>query len=160
MKIKKKYYLWLCLLCTLTVKLQAQEVVTTSGGYGETTGARVTWTIGEPVTETICGTNIILTQGFNQGNFIITIVKDPDEYGITLKVFPNPAHDRVRISSDNTKLENLRYILFDISGRVLKDNILLSPESEIPVRGLNPSIYLLKVYQGTKEIGVFKIVKK
>src|SRR4030065_934240 len=113
MKIKMKLSLWLCLFCLFSITLQAQEVVTTSGGYGETTGSRVTWTIGEPVTETVTGTTTILSQGFNQGDLIITMIKNPEESGLTLKVFPNPASDNLRISAGNSEIENLKYVLID-----------------------------------------------
>lgn len=160
MKIKTNFYLWLWLLCTLPVTLQSQEVVTTSGGYAESTSAKVTWTVGEPVTETVIGTNSILTQGFNQGDLIITLVKNPEESGLILKVFPNPANDRVNISVVQTEIENLRYILTDINGKVLSNNKLQGYETDIPVSDLSPALYLLKIYKGRKEIGVYKIIKK
>jgi hypothetical protein len=160
MKIKTKLYLWLCLLCTFSVAVQAQEVVATSGGYGETSGAKVTWTIGEPVTETISGTNSILTQGFNQGDLIITMIKNPEEAGLTLKVFPNPVNENLTISAVNSEVNNLKYVLINMGGKVLIERNLSGSVSDISVRGLAPSTYLLKVYQGRKEIGVFKIIKK
>jgi hypothetical protein len=140
--------------------LQAQEVITTSGGYAESTSAKVTWTIGEPVTETVIGTNNILTQGFNQGDLIITLIKAPELPGLILKVFPNPANDNLRISARNAKLENLKYVLIDMAGKVVSERRLTDGESDISVSALAPSAYLLKVYQNKKEIGVFKIIKK
>jgi hypothetical protein len=160
MKIKTNFYLWLWLLCTLPVTLQSQEVVTTSGGYAESTSAIITWTIGEPVTETICGTNSILTQGFNQGDLIITLVKNPEESGLILKIFPNPAHDRINISVVQTEIEDLRYVLTNINGKVLINNKLQSHKTDIPVSQLSPALYLLKIYNGRKEIGSYKIIKK
>ena len=160
MKIITKSFALLWLLWIISVSLQAQEVVTTSGGYAESTSAKVTWTIGEPVTETITGTTNILTQGFNQGDLIITLIKSPELPGLLLKVFPNPANDNLRISSGNSELENLKYVLIDMGGKVVAEKRLAGRESDISVSGLAPSTYLLKVYQNKKEIGVFKIVKK
>jgi hypothetical protein len=42
------------------------EVISSSGGYFENTNASVSWTLGETVTETFIGTNVNLTQGFQQ----------------------------------------------------------------------------------------------
>jgi hypothetical protein len=160
MKIKTKLYLWLWLLCTLPVTLQAQEVISTSGGYGETSGAKVTWTIGEPVTETIAGTNSILNQGFNQGDLIITMIKNLEEAGLTIKIYPNPAHDQLRVSVEDLEIDNLRYVLVDMGGKVLSERKLSGAETNISVNELARSSYILKVYQNFKEIGVFIIIKK
>ncbi len=160
MKIKKEYYPILVLLLLIPFSLHAQKVITSSGGYGSTSGANVTWTVGETITETLTGSTVILTQGFNQGNLVITVIKDTEENGLTLKVFPNPASDMVTIASGTTGIENLRYILSDTNGRILMDNILFLPESQFSVSGLKPAIYFLKIFDNKKEIGVYKIVKK
>lgn len=159
-KTGTKFSIMLCLLLIYTVALQAQEVVTSSGGYGTTAGARVTWTIGEPVTETLSGTNSILTQGFNQGDIIITMIRNPEKPGLTFKVYPNPASDHIRISAAGSETGNLKYMIIDMSGKVLIEKNLSGAESDISVGHLAPSNYFLKVYQNNREIGVFKIIKK
>lgn len=158
MKIKAKLYLWL--LCLFSMTLHAQEVITTSGGYGETTSARVTWTIGEPVPETIIGTNTILNQGFNQGDLTLTIIKDPSRAGIDVLIYPNPAIDELMVSVEDTDAENLRYVLIDMSGKMLSESKMQGYMTHIAVNKLAPASYILKIYQNKKEIGVFKIVKK
>jgi len=159
MRITTKLYFLLCLICFLSSALQAQEVVTTSGGYGSSSSAKVTWTIGEPVTETVTGTNSILTQGFNQGDLIITIIKDPELSGLNIKAYPNPASDHLKISVGNSELDYLDYILFDIRGQVIKKNKLKGVQSEIPMGNLAPSTYFLKIYKNNTEIAIFKIIK-
>jgi len=160
MKIKTRVYLWLCLLSSLPLALQAQEVITTSGGYAESTSAKVTWTIGEPVTETVIGTNNILTQGFNQGDLIITLIKAPELPGLILKVFPNPAAEILNISASDPELENLNYILIDMGGKVISRNTIKGIEYNIPVGYLSPNTYFLKIYRKKTEIAIFKIIKK
>lgn len=159
MKIKTKYYSMLCLLLVLPIILQAQEIVSSSGGYGSSASAKVTWTIGEPVTETVTGINSILTQGFNQGDLIITIIKEPELPGLNVKAWPNPVSDNLKISIGETELDNLNYILFDIGGKVVRQNKLKGVQSEIPMGNLTPSTYLLKIYRNNAEIAIFKIIK-
>jgi hypothetical protein len=160
MKIRFKFYLILCLPWIIVNILQAQEVVTSAGGYATSASAKITWTIGEPVTETVTGASAILTQGFNQGDLIPTLIKNPDIPGLILKVYPNPTRDNLQISVGDTDLENLNYILFDMGGKVVNKNILKGIESDIPFGNLTPSTYFLKIYQKKKEIGVYKIIKK
>jgi hypothetical protein len=159
MKIKTRVNLWLCLLSALPLTLQAQEVVTTSGGYASSSSAQVTWTIGEPVTETLTGTTSILTQGFNQGDFIITLIKSPESRGLILKVFPNPAAENLNISVSDPELENLNYILIDMGGKVISRNTIKGIEYNIPIGYLSPNTYFLKIYQKKTEIAIFKIIK-
>ena len=160
MKIKTKLSVLFFLLCFLKITMQAQEVVTSSGGYGTTASAKLTWTIGEPITETAVGTNTMLTQGFNQGDLIITLIRNSEIPDFILKVFPNPTNDHLRISAGNSDPENLKYVLIDLGGKVLIEKNLTGKESDISVGNLSPSTYFLKVYQNNKEIKVFKIVKK
>jgi hypothetical protein len=71
--MKKAGYL-LCLISValLTFESLAQEVVATSGSYYEGNGVTMSFTVGEPVTETYVTGNAILTQGFQQpGNFYL-----------------------------------------------------------------------------------------
>ncbi len=44
----------------------AQQVIATGGGYYQTENIAMSFTIGEPVTETFIGGDVILTQGFQQ----------------------------------------------------------------------------------------------
>ncbi|MCX6328871.1 MAG: T9SS type A sorting domain-containing protein [Bacteroidia bacterium] len=160
MKIKTKFASIVWLLWIVTVSVQAQEVVTTSGGYGSSANAKITWTIGEPIIETISGTSAILTQGFNQGDLLLTVIKGPEESGLIIKVYPNPASDHIRLSAGKAETENLKYLLIDMGGKVLTEKNMSGGEADISVSGLAPSTYILKVYQNKKEIGVFKIIKK
>jgi len=160
MKIKTKFFVFLWLWWIISIPLQAQEVVTTSGGYGISAGSKVTWTIGEPVTETVTGTNAILTQGFNQGDLLITMIKNRENAGLILKVYPNPAQDQLSISTGDSEIDNLRYVIIDMSGKILTRKTLTGNKTDISLSGLTPSTYLLKVYQKQKEIGVYKIIKK
>ncbi len=60
-----------CLIITPT--LNAQQVISSGGGHFEGSQLSVNWTIGEPVTETFTGNDVILTQGFQQPfNFYLT----------------------------------------------------------------------------------------
>lgn len=57
----------------ISINLHAQQVVASAGGYFEGNNVTLSWTLGEPVTETFTGSDVILTQGFQQPyNFYIT----------------------------------------------------------------------------------------
>lgn len=66
--MKKVFFLIINILLFLLVKGQtiSPEVVATSGDFFSTSSVSLSWTCGEIMTETFTGSNIILTQGFQQ----------------------------------------------------------------------------------------------
>lgn len=58
--------LFVALLAGAFAQISAQQVVASAGGYYEGENISLSWTVGEPVIETFSGTNVILTQGFQQ----------------------------------------------------------------------------------------------
>ncbi|MFU8843753.1 MAG: hypothetical protein ACNA7V_08100 [Bacteroidales bacterium] len=66
--MKRCFILILIIGCFFDISGQTltPEVISSSGGYFESTNASVSWTLGETVTETFTGTSFILTQGFQQ----------------------------------------------------------------------------------------------
>ena len=53
------------LLITLT-SISGQEVISSAGEHQENANGSISWTIGEPISETISGADAQLTQGFQQ----------------------------------------------------------------------------------------------
>ena len=54
------------LLVTFTIPSYSQEVINTAGEVYETPNGSISWTIGEPVIQTLEGSENYLTQGFHQ----------------------------------------------------------------------------------------------
>jgi len=50
----------------LSFQANSQQVIASAGGYYEGENISLSWTLGEPVTETFSGGGLILTQGFQQ----------------------------------------------------------------------------------------------
>jgi hypothetical protein len=70
----KKSILFLIVIAfaSLSIQLKAQQVIASAGGYYEGENISLSWTLGEPVTETFSAGGVILTQGFQQPyNFYI-----------------------------------------------------------------------------------------
>ena len=52
------------------------------------------------------------------------------------------------------------YQLYDIQGRILKQNTINQSETQINLTDLSSSIYILQVYLNNKVLKTFKILKK
>jgi hypothetical protein len=148
-------------LCFGMVVLQAQQVLTTSGGNASGSGGSVSYTVGQVVYTKNSGTNGSSAQGVQQPYEIsvITGIEEAKDISLEIVVYPNPATDFIKLSIKNYEIENLRYQLYDINGSVLKDNKIDSNEITISIQDLRPSTYFVKVIQGKKEIKTFKIIK-
>ena len=68
-------------------------------------------------------------------------------------IFPNPTDGLLHIQTD---LPNFRFLLYDISGKLL----ISSKEKDLNLSTYPSGIYLLHFYDGEKMIGVEKIVKR
>ena len=108
----------LCNLCS--AQSIAPEINATSGGHYTGTNAQLSFTIGEPVIETVSNTNNIITQGFHQTSYDITSIKENQDMGYNISVFPNPVGNTLQISiSGNVDNSNLKIELMDITGKIL-----------------------------------------
>ena len=111
-----KPYLLILLIALCATFLQAQEVVTTAGSYGETSSGSLSWTVGEPVIETITDGTNTLTQGFQQSKLTVTAINDLKFPGIELSVYPNPTNSFLFIE--------VKYFLFDIKFSLASKSVL------------------------------------
>ena len=154
-----KHYLLILLIALCATFLQAQEVVTTAGSYGETTSGSLSWTIGEPVIETITDGTNTLTQGFQQSKLTVTAINDLEIPGIELSVYPNPTNSFLSIEVKADKQRDLLLSLFDLNGRLILQKRMTGNKQTIEMQNYKPATYILKVTEGNKEIRTYQIVK-
>ncbi|MBN1820613.1 MAG: T9SS type A sorting domain-containing protein [Prolixibacteraceae bacterium] len=137
----------------------AQEVIGTSGGFDENSNFQISWTIGEPMTETFQGSNLVLTQGFHQSFLSVTEISSISLLSFGIKVYPNPVHTYVNLSISDEIRNDWIYRLFSLDGKLLTEKQVDSNISRISMQRLVASNYILKVYKDNSEIIAFKIVK-
>jgi hypothetical protein len=77
-------------------------------------------------------------------------------------IFPNPTTDFVNINMKGLEFENgpQSYQLYDIQGRLIKQNTINQTETQINLSDLSSSIYILQVYVNNQVLKTFKIIKK
>ncbi len=161
--MKNRIILFLSLFCAnyLAGQSLSPQVVATAGGQFYTyDSVRVSWTIGEPLTETFSRDSTILTQGFHQTYLTITAVEDLAA-DIRVKVFPNPTSGRVNIDVRDVKVP-LQMTLSDESGRMLmkRQTSMQNSFNQFNLSRLADGVYYL--YMATEDgqtVKTFKIVK-
>ena len=134
-------------------------VIGTDGGYAGNNQFSLSYTIGEIVTELGNDTvnNIDLTQGFQQA--YISIVSTENHIAdIDISVFPNPAVNYLNVNiSDLGKVKT--YALFDMSGKLILQQEIISNQFEISFSNFSSGNYLLIFKNDQQKLKTLKVQK-
>jgi hypothetical protein len=155
----KQYFILAIGACCTTAWSYSQEVISGCGEYFETSSVSVSFTIGEPVTNTFDYGDYILTQGFQQPQQIDVGTRlTAPELTFEINIFPNPADNYLILETDC--FEGLNFILYDLDGKMLEKRDILANQTEICTSGLKPSTYFLHVLDNELVLKIFKIIKE
>ena len=132
------------------------EVIASSGDYFTSSNVKLSWTLGEMVTETFSVSGNSLTQGFQQGNYLYAFVAENSENN-NISVFPNPFSNVIIINTSN--LTGLMVQVFDIQGKNLMERTIEKSNKRLDFSAFNQGIYFIKVMNKTTLLKSFKIQK-
>jgi len=138
------------------------EVTACAGDYFQGTSATLSWTLGEPITETLPNASNILTQGFQQSKYTIVNISEIDDSDYQITVYPNPSNDLINIEY---KKEHIDIIieLFDVQGRKLVSKEMRKNETkkQINLNSFSIANYFLRIStKDGKLLKTFKIIKR
>ena len=77
--------------------------------------------------------------------------------GDAIKLYPNPAGDKVIITTESTEILTLE--LFDYTGKLIAIERFVSGD-QMDIRNLEPGIYLATIKNGSAVVGIKKLIKK
>ncbi len=145
----------------LTINVQAQQTIPSSGGIASGTGGSVSYTVGQVLYTTNIGTNGSVAEGVQQPYEISVVVglEETQDNKLVCTVYPNPATDLLTLETENPNNKNLFYQLYDITGILLISKKLINIKTTIPMTNLAPATYFLKITDNQKEVKTFKIIK-
>ncbi len=144
-----------------TTGILAQEIVASSGGSGSVDGVFVDWTLGEPVIETLTGSNNTVTQGMHQPLLLTTYVENLMIPGFEINVYPNPASTLLTIEVIKKRDELLHCEISDISGRKMMLTEIPSNIKKIDMSDYAAGTYFLRLFiPNSVHKKVCKIIKK
>ena len=148
-------FLFFSLICAVPA-IDAQEVISSQGDSYSGPNAKIDFTIGECIIETLSDGTTNLTQGFHQTNWKFSGVEDfsPE---MEMVVFPNPASDFLQIQTADFK--EVHYELFDEAGRLVAQNELLEETTSIRVAELATGQYSLVLSKNQQPLKIFKLIK-
>ncbi|MCK4679348.1 MAG: T9SS type A sorting domain-containing protein [Bacteroidales bacterium] len=148
---------------TLFSQSLSPEIIATAGDYFVGSNASLSWTIGEPIIETVSSDGIILTQGFQQSYYTILAVQDNDTDTYDVHIYPVPARDFINIDiTSSVSPANLNLELFDVMGMRVYQNFIESTtfHEKIQLSHYQTNMFFLKITNtANQQVKTFKILK-
>ena len=152
--------LLVCGFATLTAQV-LHAGITAAGGNASGTGGSVSYTVGQLFYTTAFGTNGSVSEGVQQPFEISVLSGMEDITGIDLyySVYPNPTIGKLTLNLKNYEPNTFTYQLYDVNGKMLRNDRLIENETIIEMSDLSSATYFLKVIMKNKEVKLFKIIK-
>lgn len=150
---------------SISLVANAQEAINASGGNASGSSGIVSYSVGQMIYTTSSETNGSVVQGVQQPFEIsvVTVIDPGKRIELNCSAYPNPTTDFLGLKVDIQNKGNLKYQLYDINGKLLRDNNIEAGETRISMLNLVPSTYFLKIIQmtlnSTEEVKTFKIIK-
>jgi len=143
---------------------EIMETLLASGSNASGTSGTVTYSIGQ-VFYTYIGESVYnVAQGIQHQEAEEPTLETPEIEApeTQMVVFPNPTTDYINLSLKGEELQSgVRYYkLYDIQGRLLKQNTINDSETQISLSNLSSSLYILTVYIDNQVLKTFKILKR
>lgn len=160
----KKVKLSMILLISFGLtEINAQEVVTASGGNASGSGGSTTYSVGQVIYTNNTNYSGSISQGV-QCPFEISIISRIDEVeniNLSYQVYPNPTTKNLILKINELKGKHYRAILFNINGKVLSEQNITTTETKISMEQYGTETYFLKIIESpSQEVKTFKIIKK
>lgn len=154
----------LILLLFCAANIQAQQAITASSGSGVVGGQLIDWSLGEmAAVETVGNSTLIVTQGYLQPVDETVSTINPESLSGSVQLFPNPTHDFLVLKASLSEATSLRYLLFDMSGKLLLDqnntNLLQEHEERIDLANFAAGTYLIRIEAKGLGADTFKVLK-
>lgn len=162
MKARKFYLSVTFLLVSGLSGLKAQVAVPAAGSNALGSGGTVSYSVGQVVYQTYAGTNASIAEGVQQPYEIsvVTAIENVSNISLLITAYPNPTTEYLTLSISEFKLSGLSFQLYDVNGKLLKNENISDSKTRIAMSNLVPATYFLNVTRNDEMIKTFKIIKK
>jgi hypothetical protein len=136
----------------------SQESVNASGANASGSNGNVSYSVGQAAYSSYSGAGYV-NEGIQFPFEIITLNTDDNSEVNQIVLFPNPASSAINLKINFLISEELKFVLYDINGRILDEERITQDEVQIPMERYSKSIYFLRIRDKEKELRTFKIIK-
>lgn len=136
---------------------RAQQLLSTAAGQASNSSIDLSWSLGETLIATHASSEVVLNQGQQQSNAVLTSLRKEPGLGYQVKVMPNPGRDWVQLIrqeiSSNSYIE-----LRDSSGRLLLQEAFPGKLFQFDISSYPKGVYLIRLSDG-QHSQTFQLIK-
>lgn len=148
-----KWVLHIVLICLFQAGLaQSIDLQLISSAGSTSVKNQLSWSLGESV---IDGASR-LTQGFHQGNLLITSTID-NFHSEILKIYPNPSRDQLHIEISTES--KLIIELIDVEGKIMTSRKASYPAIKLDLEAYEAGLYFVRIRGDNITPSTHKIIK-
>ncbi len=139
----------------------AQDAVLSSGGDASASLGSVSFSVGQVAYTRQSSQSGVVNAGVQQPIEFITVGYTELIADVTVGIYPNPTKDKLILEISGNYLEHdlQTYSLYDLYGKLLLQERILSKSVIVPLDKYAHGMYLLKVSQNNNVIKTFKVIK-
>lgn len=139
----------------------AQDAVLSSGGDVAASRGSVSFSVGQVAYTSQSGTSGVVNAGVQQPVQVIMVGNEEPLSELTIGIYPNPTKDKLvlELSGEYPARGRHSYSLYDLYGKLLLQEHILSSPVIVPLDTYAHGMYLLKVSHDTDVIKTFKVIK-
>ena len=159
MKIKSLYLTIFVFFFSGFGFLEAQNTFVISGGDASGVEGTTSYSVGQITNSSYNDANISVAEGVQQPTLIITGMNDNSEIQLSSNVYPNPISSEMHLVIENDSYQNLSFILYDLSGKILMNQKISKKETSINIATLISATYLIKTFDNKTVLKNYTIIK-
>ena len=142
-------------------RIAAQQVISTAGeSFTSPSFGTISWTIGELLINTYSSGEIVLTEGIQQSNLLVTAISIPESAPFHLNVFPNPVTDFIHIQGDFSENESYSIRVVSSDGILVLKKEIISESQSLDFTHFMPGNYILIISDEKQSGAKYKIIKQ
>ena len=163
--MRKNFLLLLLAMSCLLARSQSLSptVVATGGGVSKFANIELEWTLGESVIGQSATNSRLYTNGFHQPVIVSPAGRTQElVLNSAIRVYPNPVENNLIVQFDSPTEGNIKLVISDITGRLLKEKTITSntTSSDLSFKNIAAGVYLLRIVDKNENtVTSFKIVK-
>lgn len=141
--------------------ISAQEDFVAAGGDASSSSGSFSYSIGQVAYDNdASGLNGSINEGVQQPYEIYSMsIEDEYQSSILVNIYPNPANDYLTLELDIAQVGSVYFELFDMTGKCVLREPVLSPKYTFSLQGLRASIYILNIYMNSNKIKSYQLIK-
>jgi hypothetical protein len=128
--------------------------------YSQDSAYTLSWTLGEPIIDSVTGKDLTLYQGFQHAEELIVDVEEALFLELGVKAYPNPTSSAVILQIEEEALNQspLWGYLYDLGGRLLLVQPLRDSQTSFDLDNQPAGMYLIAVTDG-RQVRTLKVQK-